>query len=98
MYITGKNLGEEVETEAVEVDLEKVPEVSEAVAETTSESGPEREAYGIQLRDEINKERIKTGLAPLLLPGQQPPAPKEDNFAIGAIALLVIAFLLLSKF
>jgi hypothetical protein len=95
MYINSQNLGEEVQT--VEVDTEKLPEVSVAVAEDTSSIDPEREAYGIQLRDEINKERIKTGLTPLLLPGQQPPAPK-DNFSIGVIALLVIAFLLLSKF
>jgi hypothetical protein len=95
MYINGQNLGEEIQT--VEVDVEKLPEVSVAIAEDTSSVDPERKAYGIQLRDEINKERIKTGLTPLLLPGQQPPAPKKDNFAIGVIALLVIVYLLLSK-
>lgn len=102
MYITGQNFGEEVKSETinvdtVEVDTEKLPEVSEAIEEISSPE-PERKAYGIQLRDEINKERAKTGLPPLLIPGQKLPAPKKDNFAIGAIALLVIAFLLLSKF
>ena len=93
MYINAQNLGEEVQT--VEADMEKLPEVSVAIVEDSSVD-PEREAYGIQLRDEINKERVKTGLTPLLLPGQQ-PLHKEDNFAIGVIALLVITFLLLSK-
>lgn len=98
MYVTNQNFGEEVKTEPVEVTVE-MPDVTEVetVDEDTSPD-PDRVAYSVQLRDEINKERAKTGLTPLLLPGQKPPAAKKDNLMVGAIALLVIILLLKSSF
>ncbi len=56
------------------------------------------ENLGMKVKHEINKERVKAGLAPLPSEEQPPVPPSRENFAIGGISLLVIAFLLLSSF
>lgn len=64
---------------------------------TESSTEPSSETYGIQVKHEINRERIKAGLDPLPSEASPLPPPPRDNFAIGGISLLVIVFLLLSN-
>jgi hypothetical protein len=69
-----------------------------------SAAEPALEAYSIHMRNELNKERLKAGLPPLLPRGAmgvpQPPPEKivieKETFTIGGIALAVIIFLLIS--
>jgi len=83
MHVIERKFGEETVESPVESPVEPT-------------TGPASETYGLQVKHEINRERTKAGLDPLPSEQLAPPPPRE-NFAIGGIALLVIAFLLLSN-
>ena len=73
--------------------IEAVGKLTRAITE------PAAAAYVEHVRAEINAERIKAGLPPLVPHSQlpPPPPPPEDNYAIGGIALLIIVYLLLFR-
>ena len=69
-----------------------------------SASEPALQAYSMHMRNELNKERVKAGLPPLLPreamgppappPPPKPPAPPSETFTIGGIALVAIIILM----
>ena len=87
MHIVSTDFGDEPAAEEAEI--------VESGVETTAE--PETDTYGHQVKQEINMERAKAGLTEIPSEPQAEILPPRDNFAIGAISLLVIAFLLLSN-